>query len=445
VPLRADAPPRQRPQVPPAGSGHAALERAAAAFTRLSRTASRHVPHLVQSGLRAGRARAPRSLVPVLALGGVAGSVMMALAVAVVPTASVQITPAAERWTAELPVVVDPGIKRADVEKGKLPARTISKEVSETKQVPTTGRKPAPDARAAGEVVFINKTDKSITVPKGAVVTAGNVKFATQADVSVSGTIFAGPQQRWGMGRIAISAVEGGPAGNVERFRINKIEGPLAGSLDVQNDAVTRGGSDKTVAFVTADDRKKLQDSLFSLLSDRLSQQIKGQLPDADKETVVPWSGQNPSIVEATFSKNVDEEATTLSLTMKLRYGVTVFSNDGYNALVKQIAGSRAGQISPGYDLVKDTLEPQAPAVAGVDDGGVVRLTARATATAVPSVDLGKLRGRLANRTLKDANAVLGAVPGIVSYQVRAWPGWLGRMPLLGLRIAIASHLPPSA
>jgi hypothetical protein len=366
-----------------------------------------------------------------LALGGVAGSVLMALAVAVVPTASVQITPAAERWTAELPVVVDPGIKKADVEQGKLPARTISKEVSETKQVPTTGRKPAPDARAAGEVVFINKTD--------------NVKFATQADVTVSGTIFAGPQQRWGMGRIAISAVEGGPAGNVERFRINKIEGALAGSLDVQNDAATRGGSDKTVAFVTADDRKKLQDSLFSLLSDRLSQQIKGQLPDADKETVVPWSGQNPSMVEATFSKNVDEEATTLSLTMKLRYGVTVFSNDGYNALVKQIAGSRAGQISPGYDLVKNTLEPQAPAVAGVDDGGVVRLTARATATAVPSVDLGKLRGRLTNRTLKDANAVLGAIPGIVSYQVRAWPGWISRMPLLGFRIAVASHLPPSA
>jgi hypothetical protein len=366
---------------------------------------------------------------------GVAAALVLVLAVLLMPGATVTLVPATEEVTFDLPVVVDPGIKKPDVAQGKLPGKAISKEVSETAQAPTTGRKPAPDARASGEVVFVNKTDKPVAVPKGTVVLAGNVRFATQADLNVGGTIFSGPQQRISMQRVPVQAVTGGVDGNVGRFQITRMEGPLAGQLDVQNDAATRGGSDKTVAFVTAEDRRKLQESLTRTLTDRLNQQIRSAVPSPDKETVVPWGGANPSVVEATFSKNEGDEAQTLSLTLKIRYGATVFANDAYNDFVRQLVSARAGELKPGYDLDRSVMA-QVPQVQSIDSGAV-RLLAHAKVTAWPHVDAGKLRAAITNRPVGQANAYVQSLPGVTQASVRAWPGWFGRTPLLGWRIGV--------
>ncbi|MBI3973489.1 MAG: hypothetical protein HY332_19625 [Chloroflexi bacterium] len=380
--------------------------------------------------------RLPAGVGQALALGGVFGTVVLLLALAIVPSATVQLTLVTESVVLELPVMVDPGIKKPDVANGKLPGRTISKEIVETAQIPTTGRRPSPDARASGEIVLINRSNKSVTLPKGTVALAGTTKFTTLSDVTVPGTTFSGPQQRFGMGRVGVQAMAGGPAGNVDRFQINKLEGPLAGTLDVQNDAPTRGGSDRTVSYVTAEDQRKLHESLSRTLAERLQQQLKGQLPALDKESAVPWSGQNPAIVEAVFSKNVDEEAQTLSLTMKMRYGVTVFNNASYNAFVEQLGASKAGQLRPGFRAVHGSIEPQPPAVTGIENGAV-QLTALAKATLVAHVDSGRVRSDLANRPLASAHAHIGAIPGVAAYELRSWPGWLGRMPWLGWRISV--------
>ncbi len=384
--------------------------------------------------------RLPERTAPLLLLGAATALLLLAIAYLLLPSGTVELRLAAEPWSVELPVTVDPAIKKPDLARGRLPGRVISKEVSDTRQAPATGRKTVPDAHATGEVVFVNRTDKTVTVPRGTVVLAGTVRFATQADVSVAGTTFGGPQQRFGMSRVAITAVEGGPAGNVDRFKIDRIEGPLSATLQVQNDAPTRGGTERAISYVTADDRKKLQDSLYQLLSDRLAQQLRSQLPNSEKETAVPWSGQNPAIVEATFSKNVDEEAQTLSLTLKLRYGATIFSNDAYNSFVQQLAAGRIAQLKPGYSLVSGTLKAEPPSVAGIENGAV-QLVGRAQGTVVPRVDTGALRTRLANRTRGQADAYLGSLPGIVEYQLRVWPAWFGRLPWAGFRIAV--HLSP--
>jgi len=384
--------------------------------------------------------RLPERTVPLLMLGGATALLLLTLAYLLLPSGTVELRLAAEPWSVELPVTVDPAIKKPDLAHGRLPGRVISKEVSDTRQAPATGRKTVPDVHATGEVVFVNRTDKPVTVPRGTVVLAGTVRFATQVDVSVAGTTFGGPQQRFGMSRVAITAVEGGPAGNVDRFKIDRIEGPLSASLQVQNDTPTRGGTERTISYVTADDRKKLQDALYQLLSDRLAQQLKAQLPNSEKETVVPWSGQNPAIVEATFSKNVDEEAQSLSLTLKLRYGVTAFSNDAYNSFVEQLAAGRIAQLKPGYSFVNGTLQAQPPSVAGMENG-VVQLVGRAQGTVVPRVDTGTLRARLANRPRSQAEAYLSTLPGLTGYQLQVWPAWLGRLPWSGFRIAV--HLSP--
>ena len=204
-------------------------------------------------------------------------------------------------------------------------------------------------------------------MPRGTVLASAGPRFQTRDDVTVGASVSAGLQQRVGMNRVNVVAVQGGPAGNVDRFQITKIEGPLSAALQVHNDAPTRGGTEKQVAFVTADDRRQLQESLHRTAHERLLQQVQGQLPSPDKETVVPWAGANPQLVEATFSKNADEEATSVSLTLKLRYGATVFGNEAYNTLVRQLAATSLGQSKPGFEAVPQTRASRA---AGAGGGG---------------------------------------------------------------------------
>jgi hypothetical protein len=373
-----------------------------------------------------------------------AALVALSLAWAVVPSARVHLVPAAEAWSTPLVVEVDPTLKVPDAGAGRLPGRSVSKEISETATAPATGRRVVPDAPATGQVVFINKTDKPVTVPRGTVVLAGPVRFLTRGDVTVAASVAAGLQRRVGMGRVDVAAAQGGPAGNVDRYQISRTEGPLAASLDVQNDAPTRGGTEKQVAFVTAEDRRRLQESLQRTLTDRLLQQVKGQLPAPDKETAVPWTGQNPQVVEAVFSKNAEEEAPNVSLTLKLRYGVTVFGNDAYNAMARQIVARRLGETKPGYEVVPDLVRPEPPAVVAVEQG-IVRLAGRAGATVRPRLDPGAVRGALANRPAAEAKSYLDNLPGVAAYDLQTWPGWLGRLPWLGLRIGVSVGPPAPA
>ena len=372
-----------------------------------------------------------------IALPALAALAVLWLLWTAVPSASVRLVAAPEAWSTTLALQVDPELKKADLAGGRLPGRSVSKELSETAQAPASGRRIVPDGAASGQVVFINKTDKQVTVPRGTVVQAGQVRFQTKADLAVAATVAAGLQQRVGMGRVDVVATGGGPAGNVDRYQINRIEGPLATTLDVQNDAATRGGTERQVPFVTAEDRRRLQESLQASLSERLLQQVKAQLPAPEKETVVPWSGQNPQVLEAVFSKAADEEGAAVSLTLKLRYGATVFGNDAYNAAVKQLAAGRLKETKPGFEVVPETVRPEPPELNGVEANGVVRLTGLASATVRPRLDGGELRSALSGRAAGEARSYLAGLPGVVDAEVTTWPGWLGRMPALGARIGV--------
>jgi hypothetical protein len=368
-----------------------------------------------------------------------AGLVLLTLVAAVVPSASVSLSPVPEPWTVDVPILVDPGVKKPDVAGARLPGRTVAHEVSERAEAPTTGRRSVPATPAVAEVVFLNKSDAVIAVPKGTIVLAGAIRFATQSDVAVGASRLAARAQNYGMASVRVVAVEGGPTGNVEALKINRIGGSFGNQLEVQNTAPARGGTERSTAFVTEEDRRKLYDSLYKALSERLAQQIKAQAPVSDKESVVPWSSPNPAIVEAAFSKNAGEEAQAVSLSLKLRYGATMFSNEAYNDLALQLAGGKVGDVKPGYRVVPNSVRAQPPEVQGIENG-VVRIMAKTQGTIRPHVDPGELRRRLANRPLSEARAYLGVLPGMAGYDLRQWPSWFGRMPWLAPRIGITVH-----
>ena len=63
---------------------------------------------------------------------------MLAAAALLAPSATVTLTPATQQVTLDVPIVVDPGIKKPNVAQGRLPGRVINKEITETAEAPAT-------------------------------------------------------------------------------------------------------------------------------------------------------------------------------------------------------------------------------------------------------------------------------------------------------------------
>jgi hypothetical protein len=241
------------------------------------------------------------------------------------------------------------------------------------------------------------------------------------------------------MASAKVVAVTGGVASNVGRNQINKLEGPLSMSLTVQNNAPARGGTERSATFVTEDDRKKLLESTNRSMTERLTQQVKRELAVSDKETVVPWTGQNPAVLESLFSKNAEEEAQSVSLTLKLRYSATVFANDAYNALMQDAATLQ--RLNPGQRIVPATLRAEPPSVVGVENG-ILRLTGRASATVSSAPDAGQMRAALAGKPVHVARSHLETLPGATGHELRVNGLLPGRMPFLAWRIGVTTNSP---
>ncbi|NBT93613.1 MAG: hypothetical protein EBT47_01060 [Chloroflexi bacterium] len=372
----------------------------------------------------------------------------------VVPSASVEIVPAVETWSTTMSITIDPGARKADPVTGRVPGKWIVKEVTETAQVPTSGKRTVQDGRASGDAVFTNRSEKVITVPKGTVVLAGSQRFATQVDVVVAGTTFTGTSRRFALGRVPIQALSGGVAGNVEKLQIVAIEGPLAGQLDVQNDAALRGGTDRAITFITSDDRRRAQENALKSAMDKLSSQVKSVSIDPQKEVAVPLTapgatGIGPggliSVSEVTYSKNENDEATSVQATVKVRYAVTTFALADVQELAQGAVVNRIAQERPGFAAVAGTARVQTPEVGSFETvTGQVQVRARATASVVPVFSASEIRAAITGLTPDEARAYLRMLSGAASTRLEAWPEWKSTLPGIGWRISVTTRSPAS-
>ena len=370
----------------------------------------------------------------------------------VVPSATVEIVPVVDTWSTTMPITIDPGARKADPVTGRVPGKWIVKEVTETAQVPTSGKRTVPDGRATGDALFVNKSDKAITVPKGTIVLAGSQRFATQVDVVVAGTTFTGASRKFAFSRVPIQAIAGGAAGNVERYQIVAIEGTFAGQLDVQNDVALRGGTDRAITFVNPDDRRRAQENAQKSATDKLASQVKSVSIDPQKEVTVPLTtpGATPigpggvmSVSEVTYSKNENDEATSVQATVKVRYAVTTFALSDVQELAQGAVINRIAQERPGFAPVTGTARVQTPEVGSFETvTGQVQVRARATASVVPVFNASDIRGAISGLTPDDARTYLRSLTGAASTRLEAWPAWKSTLPGIGWRISVTTRSP---
>lgn len=351
---------------------------------------------------------------------------LLASAYVIIPQATITLTPAGETVTVIAPVSVALDAESVDITTGTIPARRIGDYFEGYIEIETTGTAAFESGQATGTVLFTNLLGQDVTVPAGTVVrtSAGSfpIRFATTEDVLVSA---------FGQATAPIKALDEGAVGNVGVNQINQVEGIAALALRVTNPEPTSGGSVQEVRAVSQADMDRARALLTAQLMDEAYQGLQAYLEPAE---FLPRQSLAIQAREIGYDRFLTERADTLGLHMRLL--VTGLAVNQYNARTVAYA-ALTRRLPSGYSLVGADFEIGEVAEEPVGTGDFTFFVT-ATGYAAAEIDLQAVRESVLGKSVQGAVDRLAAdLPLAEPAHIMVWPEWLGRVPLLPLRIDV--------
>ncbi|KAF0107421.1 MAG: hypothetical protein FD146_1899 [Anaerolineaceae bacterium] len=353
---------------------------------------------------------------------------ILALVVVLLPSATVTLSPALETQTVNLSLSASADVVSVSAA-GEVPARSATLAVDGSRTVTVTGTATVPDQPAEGVVRFTNLTMAVVGIPAGTVVRTQAdppVRFATLTDGVLAAT--AGK-----MLDIPVRALDPGTAGNLPAGALVVIEGGLGASLSASNPDPTAGGTDKTSAVPSADDRARLRAALIADLRRQAIASLADTLEPGSiifPDTVLPAAG-----LTETYDPAPGQPGSQLTLTISGTFAAEYAAGSDLRALAAAVLDAH---LPAGYESLPDTLtvsEVGQP-VTGAD--GVTRWTVTLTRSMRPRLDpvaaaqLVQGKSPKAAARLLEGQYRLSAAPEF-GISPSFWP-WL---PMTTLRIAI--------
>lgn len=330
----------------------------------------------------------------------VGGIVVLAAGVVlfIAPWASVTLQPAPETIQVSLNLSAHPGVDKADVGLGVVPARYVETMVEDTVYVPATGSRLEPEARATGKVVFTNRVDQEVRIPKGTRVrtaTGTSVVFVTTEDATL-------PPQRGARVEVPIEAEQPGPQGNVRAFTISQIGGALALQVSVTNPEPTAGGGLKRVAVVTPKDKDAAHAEALRVLTEKAAQELATRQRPGE---FIPRESIQTFVMAETYDHFSGEKAERLGVRMRLLMrGVAVDGNAARELALRKLREA----LPPAGRLVRDTTNVTIGPVTAYDPTSqTVYFAAKATGTYLLDINESEVRSAIAGKPIQEAAVIL--------------------------------------
>lgn len=307
--------------------------------------------------------------------------------------------PAVRIWQGELELVLDPQI-----------GESAEKELTVTASISPQGRKTVGVEPAKGSVSFFNNSNENIKVPKNTVVVAANgQRYLVEKEIVVPKqerkfvmTVPVGVSA--GQAKAPVVATDKGTSGNAEVGKLTKLEGSLAGKLQVINTSPISGGKDQTIPVVTRDDLNNLEKTLLAAAQAKVQEGLADEeglfFPDAELEQL-NYSPQG----------NVGQSLEKLEGTMKVKARGRLINREKIAELVAQMLQ----KTHKNWQLEKDLrweiaeIKPQA---------GKYSLKVKCQGTLVGKLQPAVLTEKIAGRTKAQAEELLGSLPELESFQL---------------------------
>jgi hypothetical protein len=352
------------------------------------------------------------------------------------PEATVTVMPAGMALERQVHLIANPAVELVDEEAAEIPAHVVETELKGQAQVSTLARSDAPDAKATGEVVFINRTNESVEIPAGTVVatSAGTtIKFVTTETTSLAAGMTSTARAR-------IEALDPGPSGNVGPFLINRVADPaLTAKVRVANEQPTEGGSVKQVGVVTAAERERLR----GMLLQQLHQEALARLGSAlGPEEFMPVESISVVALDETYDHLLGEATDFLGMTMRVHAEGIAFDLSQAQRIAR---AALEDEVPGGHTLQPESFHAEvveATVIAPNPDEGqytvraelVMKVRGRTEATITP----GRVISLIQGRPLSEARMrLLSSLPLKEAPQLSMEPDWWGRVPWLPFRIQV--------
>ena len=429
--------PQPSPGAEPAGGGRPQGE---AARPRGAVGASTGLGGVGASASRPRRRRWPLVLASLLAVG-ILGSAGAAVGYVLLPTATVELTLAAEPvGPISFVAVADPDAVTVDVASATIPATRISFPLSATGSFEATGKR-VETTRAAGQVRWTNcDPTRAYTIPRGTVArTPSGIAFATQEAVFVPVAIIDPPRITCSNRTVDVLAAREGPAGNVAAGTITVVPGEYNDVVvKVVNPAATSGGTREEFPTVVEKDVAAAIATLTKQLDAQLAEVAADPPGTPEGATVYPETARRgePTPSEPA-SEIVGREVATFELTLTAE-GTVVAADP---APIEELAQDRiAAEVPDGMTLREGSTRTTIGS--GEAAGETILYPVTASAEAVREISEEEVRTLVKGATPAEAEEAL-APYGTV--EVVLWPDWVTTITTVDARLTVSVEGVPPA
>jgi len=357
-------------------------------------------------------------------VGGVGAFVLL-------PSATIVVTPRPEPvGPIEITVVADPNATTPDAVAGVVPAEKVQIPVAVDGTFDATGKR-VELTKATGTVRFENRDPTSTNrIAAGSVVRTGSgVRFRTNADLTVPRAELVGLTIFPARASVKVTAVDGGPEGNVAAGTIVIVPNDENGLfLKVTNLDPTTGGNRQEFTRITQGDVDGAMASLNASLQVAFADEMADPALTAGGATVFPETG---TLGEATPTvppeSLVGQQVATFALGLSATG--TVVTAD--TAPVTAIAASQLqAEVKPEHELVAGSVDIEVGDAIVV--GQTVSFPVTASAEQVAILDAAELTQLVLGKPIAEARAILEPF-GEVDLSVS--PDWVGSIPSFESRV----------
>ncbi|MDO8551566.1 MAG: hypothetical protein Q7S03_02700 [bacterium] len=348
---------------------------------------------------RLGRltSRLPLLILPFLVIGGGGGAAYWYL-----PKADVIIYIAPKSLTKEFELRVDPNQEVVDSQGRILPGKMIDVEASDEKIQNTSGKKTVGD-KAKGDVTIYNTGGTKQLIAGTTLTGPGGLKYTLDQDVTVSSSSGAASAE---VTKTSITAANIGAEYNLAADSIFAIGSLDKFTIQAKNESAFSGGTSRQIPAVSDDDLKSLAARLTDELKNKAKDDLLSSIPPDKKAIESSFSTKETG---RNFDHKAGDEATDLTLSLKIKASMLVFSQDDFLVLVQQ---ELSDSIPSGYGAQEEQIKPQFE-VKKQDKDGSYLFKVTVTANLLPRVDPAEI-----------AENIKGKYPDVVQEYLTTLPGF---------------------
>lgn len=289
---------------------------------------------------------------------------------------------------------------------------TVSEDGKLTTQ--TTGKKETGD-QAKGTVTIFNNNSTGITLPAGTTLTSegNNLNFTTDKAVTVasaSGDIFSGTTP--GKADVSVTAEKFGTNYNLPSGTKFTVSGQS--DIAAKNNSAFSGGTKKDIKIVAQADLDKLENDIKKNLEAQAKTEIQKK---ATGNSIVLPNFISETFDNKSFSKNVGDEATDVSIT-----AVVVYEGVSYQRpeIISFAQDKLKSDISSDLTIDEGSLDISASGLDKKDDSATAKITIKADL--IPKIDQKEIAKKIAGKSSADAASSLHDLPQVTDVNVSIFP-----------------------